>query len=224
MDSEQHATGGLLPGRRSGWIPPQPGDLSGAQNLAPRAEDCAIVTKEGSLLRPVTLVLGGASSGKSAFAERLIESGFGDHWESATYIATADAGDTEMIDRIRQHQERRCARWQTVEEPLALAYALTHHAAADRPVLVDCLTLWITNVMLAERDPDRETQHLVNALRDLPGPVVLVANEVGLGIVPDNAMARAFRDHAGNLNQAIAEMANRVHFIAAGLPLTLKDD
>ena len=176
------------------------------------------------MLRPVTLVLGGASSGKSAFAERLIEAGFGDRWESATYIATADAGDAEMIDRVRQHQERRSARWQTVEEPLALAYAIRQHAAADRPILVDCLTLWITNVMLAERDPDRETHHLVSALRDLPGPVVLVANEVGLGIVPDNALARAFRDHAGNLNQAIAETANRVHFIAAGLPLTLKDD
>jgi adenosylcobinamide kinase/adenosylcobinamide-phosphate guanylyltransferase len=175
-------------------------------------------------LPPVTLVLGGASSGKSTHAENLIESGFGTLWQGATYVATADAGDSEMIDRIRRHQERRGTRWQTVEEPLALAYALTRHAAADQPILVDCLTLWMTNVMLAERDPSRETQHLVDSLTGLDGPVVFVSNEVGLGIVPDNALARAFRDHSGKLNQAIADIAGRVQFIAAGLPLTLKDE
>ncbi len=175
-------------------------------------------------MRPVTLVLGGASSGKSAHAEKLIEAGFGTHWEGATYIATAHAGDAEMIDRIRRHQERRGERWQTVEEPMALAFAIAKHASPDRPVLVDCLTLWITNVMLADRDPDKETQHLVDTLAGLAGPVVFVANEVGLGIVPMNPLARTFRDCAGHLNQAIAEAANRVRFIAAGLPLTLKDD
>lgn len=193
-------------------------------NWPPRAEEDAIDTKEVSALRPVTLVLGGAASGKSRHAETLIETGFGTAWTGATYIATAHAGDAEMIDRIKRHQQRRGDRWQTVEEPMALAYAIARHAAPDRPVLVDCLTLWITNVMLADRDADRETRHLVDTLAGLSGPVVFVANEVGLGIVPMNPLARAFRDLAGNLNQAIAAAADRVQFLAAGLPLTLKDN
>lgn len=193
-------------------------------NWPPRAEDDAIDTKEESALRPVTLVLGGAASGKSSHAETLIEAGFGTAWTGATYIATAHAGDAEMIDRIKRHRQRRGDRWQTVEEPLALAFAIAKHAAPDRPVLVDCLTLWITNVMLADRDTDRETRHLVDTLAGLSGPVVFVANEVGLGIVPANPLARAFRDLAGNLNQAVAAAADRVQFMVSGLPLTLKDN
>ncbi|MEX2615318.1 MAG: bifunctional adenosylcobinamide kinase/adenosylcobinamide-phosphate guanylyltransferase [Alphaproteobacteria bacterium] len=193
-------------------------------NWPPRAEDDAIDTKEESALRPVTLVLGGAASGKSRHAETLIEAGFGTSWTGATYIATAHAGDAEMIDRIKRHRRRRGDRWQTVEEPLALAFAIAKHAAPNRPVLVDCLTLWITNVMLADRDADRETRHLVDTLAGLAGPVVIVANEVGLGVVPANPLARAFRDMAGNLNQAVAAAADRVQFMAAGLPLTLKDN
>ena len=114
-------------------------------------------------------------------------------------------------------------RWQTIEEPFALVEALRREARADRPILVDCLTLWLSNLLLAERDVAREGAALVDALPSLRGPVLFIANEVGLGIVPDNALARAFRDHAGVLNQAIAAKADRVVFMAAGLPLLLKD-
>jgi adenosylcobinamide kinase/adenosylcobinamide-phosphate guanylyltransferase len=177
-------------------------------------------------LPPLTLVLGGARSGKSRHAESLIEaSGL-----ARVYIATAQALDAEMTERIRHHRERRAgAGWTTIEASLDLAGAL---AAAARPgcaVLVDCLTLWLTNVLLrAEEggglDVAAEIAALAGRLPRLEGPVVLVANEVGLGIVPDNALARAFRDHAGRLNQAVAAAAQRVVFVAAGLPLVLKDD
>jgi adenosylcobinamide kinase/adenosylcobinamide-phosphate guanylyltransferase len=161
-------------------------------------------------------VLGGARSGKSAYAERLI----GDR---GLYLATAEAGDEEMAERIRLHRRRRGTGWQTVEEPLDLAGALERHACADRPVLVDCLTLWLSNLMAAERDVETETQRLIHRLGTLPCPLVLVSNEVGLGIVPATPLGRAFRDHAGRLNQRVAAAADRVIFVAAGLPLTLKD-
>jgi adenosylcobinamide kinase/adenosylcobinamide-phosphate guanylyltransferase len=159
--------------------------------------------------------LGGARSGKSAYAERLIESAR----MPALYIATATAGDAEMAARIAAHQARRGALWSTQEAPLELAAAL---GAADRPALVDCLTLWVANLMHAGRDVAAEGERLVAALAARRAAVTLVANEVGLGIVPDNALARAFRDHAGRLNQRIAAAADSVVFIAAGLPLTLK--
>ena len=138
------------------------------------------------------------------------------------YIATAEARDAEMTARIAAHRDRRGARWTSIEEPLDLAGALATHAIADNAVLVDCLTIWLSNLMEAGHDPARETDRLASALSGTGAPVVLVANEVGLGIVPDNALARAFRDHAGHLNQAVAEIADRVLFVAAGLPLTLK--
>jgi len=163
----------------------------------------------------LTLVLGGARSGKSAYAERLIEAAR----TPALYIATAAAGDAEMAARIAAHQARRGSVWSTHESPLELAAAL---AAADRPVLVDCLTLWVSNLMHAGRDVAAEGERLADALAASRLPVVLVANEVGLGIVPDNALARAFRDHAGRLNQRVAEIANTVFFVAAGLPLRMK--
>ncbi len=169
-------------------------------------------------LPPVTLVLGGARSGKSTYAEKLVE-GMG----PGVYLATAEAGDGEMTERIRHHQQRRGGRWTTVEEPLDLAGALGQHAAPEHAVLVDCLTLWLSNVMGAERDVDAETDALAKCLSGLPGPVVLVANEVGLGIVPETKLGRLFRDHAGRLNQTIARIAPRVVFVAAGLPLMLKD-
>lgn len=168
----------------------------------------------------VTLVLGGARSGKSAYSERLAEAVGG----PLTYIATAEAGDDEMAARIADHRARRGNRWTTVEEPVELAQAL---ARADRPggaVLVDCLTLWLANLMAAERDIPAEGRRLADTLETTEGAVVLVANEVGLGIVPDNPQARAFRDHAGRLNQAIAQVARNVVFMAAGLPMTLKGD
>lgn len=167
----------------------------------------------------VTLVLGGARSGKSRFAERLIAD------STATrriYLATATAGDTEMAERIAHHRARRAADWQTIEAPLALDDTLAQHAAADSALLVDCLTLWLSNLMHAGRDVDHETARLVAVLRQVPGDVVLVSNEVGLGLVPETPLGRAFRDAQGRLNQAVAEVAGRVAFVAAGLPLWLK--
>lgn len=166
----------------------------------------------------ITLVLGGARSGKSRYAEGLIgERGPG------LYLATAEAGDDEMAERIRLHRARRGAGWETVEEPLDLPQAISRHACPQRPVLVDCLTLWLGNLMGAGRDVDAATTALLAALAAAAGPVVLVSNEVGLGIVPATPLGRAFRDHAGRLNQAVAAAADRVVLVAAGLPLILKD-
>ena len=167
----------------------------------------------------LTLVLGGARSGKSRHAEALVEAAA----PEVLYVATGEALDDEMRARIAHHRARRGPRWATVEEPLALAPLLAGAARPARPVLVDCLTLWLSNLMLAGRDPGAEIDALLAALPALGGPVVMVANEVGLGIVPDNALARRFRDDAGRLNQGVAAIAARVVFIAAGLPLTLKE-
>ena len=167
---------------------------------------------------PVTLVLGGARSGKSAYAESLVAG------PGAVYVATAEAIDDEMEERIARHRARRGgAGWTTVEAPLDLAAALRAHALeTSGGVLVDCLTVWLGNLMHAGRDIDREAGSLLESLAVPPGPVVLVANEVGLGVVPDNPMARAFRDHAGRLNQALAARADRVVLVTAGIPLVLK--
>ena len=169
-------------------------------------------------LAPVTLVLGGARSGKSGYAERLVEAAA----TSGTYCATAEAGDAEMAERIAAHKARRGAFWRTVEEPLALAATIGVAAAAVRPLLIDCLTLWLTNIMLAGRHIETETEKLGASLRLAAGPVVLVANEVGMGLVPETTLGREFRDAAGRLNQQVAAIADRVVFVAAGLPLVLK--
>ena len=166
----------------------------------------------------VTLVLGGARSGKSAFAE--LEVSRTDL--PAFYIATAEAGDWEMVERIERHRERRGADWTTIEEPLALAETLATWISPERAVLVDCLTLWLANLMATRRSVREEIEVVRQVLRKASGPVFLVSNEVGLGIVPDNALARQFRDEAGIMNRRIADTAGRVVFIAAGLPLTLK--
>ncbi len=173
---------------------------------------------EGTALPRLTLVLGGARSGKSALAERLVRSA----GLRRVYLATGRAWDDEMRDRIARHRAERGPDWETVEAPVALADALRHHAADGTALLVDCLTLWVTNLMLDGRDVEAETRGLAALLPELPGRIVLVTNEVGLGIVPDNAMARAFRDHAGRLAQAVAAVADQVVFTAAGLPLVLK--
>jgi adenosylcobinamide kinase/adenosylcobinamide-phosphate guanylyltransferase len=170
-------------------------------------------------LAPTTLVLGGARSGKSRYAEAIIEAAA----PAALYLATATPDDAEMAARIAHHRGRRDARWATVEEPLDLVACLGREARADRPILVDCLTLWLSNLLQAGRDVETASRQMAAALPELAGPIVLVANEVGLGIVPDNALARAFRDHAGRLNQMVAAAADRVVFIAAGLPLVMKD-
>ncbi len=171
-----------------------------------------------SSLPPVTLVLGGARSGKSSYAEQLAES----QCRDCVYVATATAGDEEMADRIARHQERRGAGWRTVEAALDLAGALAAAASSDTVVLVDCLTLWLSNILFEELNVENECGKLVAALPGLAGPVIFVSNEVGLGIVPDNALARRFRDEAGRLNQAVAAAAQSVVFVAAGLPLVLK--
>lgn len=168
-------------------------------------------------LPPTTLVLGGARSGKSTYAEALLAG------RPALYLATGQAFDDEMAERIRLHAERRGPDWRTVEEPLDLAEALDRHLDPARPVLVDCLTLWISNLMHAGRDVAAETGRLAEVLAQPAGPVVLVSNEVGMGLVPDNRLARDFRDHQGRVNQRLAQICRRVVFVAAGLPLFLKD-
>lgn len=168
----------------------------------------------------LTLVLGGARSGKSRYAEGLIEAQPGP-WR---YVATAQAWDDEMAARIAEHRARRPAPWETVDAPRDLASAI-REAPAGRPVLVDCLTLWLTNAMLDEAaDLAAEVDSLIAACKAVPGPTVLVSNEVGFGIVPENALARRFRDEAGRLHQRLATIADRVVLVVAGLPMTIKGD
>jgi adenosylcobinamide kinase/adenosylcobinamide-phosphate guanylyltransferase len=169
-------------------------------------------------LPPVTLVLGGARSGKSRYAEGLVDR----HPGRRTYLATAEVLDAEMAARVKAHRNRRDSDWKTVEEPLALAAALKAETEQGAAVLVDCLTLWLGNLLGRERDAEQEIEDLVAAVGQFGGPVVFVSNEVGLGIVPDNALARRFRDLAGTLHQRLAEKADRVVFVAAGLPMNLK--
>lgn len=166
------------------------------------------------------LVTGGARSGKSFFAQGLAEaSGL-----TPVYLATAPAagGDTEMAARINLHRAARGPRWLLVEEPLELAAALAREARPDRAVLVDCLTLWLSNLMLAGLDFAALGAELAQTLPMLPGPVVFVTNEVGSGIVPDNRLARDFRDAQGRLNQIMAQACEAAVLVAAGLPVTLK--
>jgi len=175
-------------------------------------------------LPPVTLVLGGARSGKSTHAEKLVTGSlYGAPPQPAVYIATAEPGDVEMATWIMAHRTRRGSGWTTIEEPLKLGEALQSAAAHGRPVLVDCLTLWLSNLMGAGADLDEAADELVLALDDFAQPVVLVTNEVGLGIVPETPLGRAFRDAQGRLNMRMAGRADRVILMAAGLPLIMKD-
>lgn len=167
----------------------------------------------------LTFVLGGARSGKSRFAEGLAVR----HSGPRVYVATAEPRDAEMAARIVRHRaDRAGAPWNLVEEPRDLAGAIRRNSAPGTLLLVDCLTLWLANLMTAGDDLGAAESALVATLASCPGRMILVANEVGLGIVPDNALARAFRDRAGRLNQAVAAAADAVYFIAAGLPLALK--
>lgn len=167
-----------------------------------------------------SLILGGARSGKSRFAEQLAaQSGL-----RKLYFATGQSGDGEMAERIRLHQAARGPEWQLVEEPLAIAETITRSAEPGTCILVDCLTLWLTNLMVAEHDIDEAQSGLLDALTNLPAQcsVLLVSNEVGQGIVPVNKMARDFRDHAGRLHQQVAAVVPHVWFVTAGLPQKLK--
>jgi adenosylcobinamide kinase/adenosylcobinamide-phosphate guanylyltransferase len=168
------------------------------------------------------LILGGARSGKSAYAEKLAdESGL-----EGVYIATAEALDSEMRARIEHHRGRRPEHWQLVEETLALADALKREAAPERCLLVDCLTLWLSNLLAAEQSDtarfDHERSALLEGLPQLPGRVILVSNEVGMGIVPMGELSRRFCDESGRLHQAVAAQCERVTFVTAGLPMKLK--
>ena len=180
--------------------------------------DMSISPAPLSVPGPTTLVIGGARSGKTRHALGLAEaSGL-----SPVYVATAQAFDDEMRERIALHQAERGPEWTTLEAPRDLAATLRTAAGPGRVVLVDCLTLWLTNVMLAEEPVAEACEALADAVATAGGPVILVSNEVGLGIVPDNRLARQFRDNQGRLNQTMARVADRVVFIAAGLALTLK--
>ena len=164
-------------------------------------------------------VLGGARSGKTGFAERLAM-GAG---VRPAYLATAQALDSEMIERVASHQRQRAGRFDTIEEPLALSSALESAAGTHDVILVDCLTLWITNLLGAGRDVAAAVEQLADSLASIEAArIILVSNEVGLGIVPDNPLARTFRDLAGSTHQRMAEICDDVYFVMAGLPLTLK--
>jgi adenosylcobinamide kinase/adenosylcobinamide-phosphate guanylyltransferase len=170
-----------------------------------------------STLMPI-LVLGGARSGKSAFAERLLLATDC----KLTYLATSVAGDEEMAARIKRHRETRSQTWQTIEEPLAIVNALKRETGEGHAVLLDCLTLWLSNLFMEAYDVDREIEKLANFLQGALLPIVLVSNEIGLGLVPETKLGRDFRDAQGRLNQRIAACVPTVIFVAAGLPLYLK--
>lgn len=165
------------------------------------------------------LVLGGARSGKTSFAERLAM-GLGSR---PAYLATAEALDAEMRERVRAHRDQRRGRFTTIEEPLALADAVTRAAGQHDVILVDCLTLWLTNLLAAGRDVAEAVDGLIAALGEIGETrVILVSNEVGLGIVPENTLARSFRDLAGATHERLAEICDDVYFVVAGLPMVLK--
>lgn len=166
------------------------------------------------------LILGGARSGKSRSAEKLAA----DSGLAVTYIATSQALDGEMSSRIRLHRERRPAEWALIEEPIELARVLRESANAERCLLVDCLTLWLTNLLMLEDEARliAEREALLDCLSGLPGRIILVSNETGLGVVPMGELTRRYVDEAGWLHQAIAERCQRVVFTVAGLPMLLK--
>ncbi len=172
---------------------------------------------------PVTFVIGGCRSGKSREAQRLAEAAA----SRRIYVATCVPMDAEMEDRVRRHRADRDATWSTIETPLEVARAVRERSGPETVLVVDCLTLWVTNLLLSPDPPDAPgaaVGELVAALDDAAGPVVLVGNEVGLGIVPDNGLARRFRDWAGWVNQAVAARADRVVWMVAGIPVTVKPE
>jgi adenosylcobinamide kinase/adenosylcobinamide-phosphate guanylyltransferase len=168
----------------------------------------------------IMLITGGARAGKSRFAERLMIARPARH----AVVATGQAGDPEMAERIARHKAERDRSWEVIEQPISIRSAIRNAARPDRIVLLDCLTLWISNLMAERRDMEIEVSALIGTLQNAAGPMIVVSNEVGLGIVPDNALARAFRDNLGRANQAIAAAADCVLFMAAGIPIVLKGE
>jgi adenosylcobinamide kinase/adenosylcobinamide-phosphate guanylyltransferase len=184
-----------------------------------RDERRAKLSQAGNSHMPVMLILGGARSGKSRIAQEMAESGAG----PLTFVATGEAFDDEMTMRIARHQADRGSRWSLIEAPLDLPQVLLTNAATTSPTLVDCLTVWLGNLMHHDRNISSAMDDLIAALQQPRAhPLYLVSNEVGQGIVPDNALARAFRDHAGQLNQRVAGVADDVLFVVAGLTQVLK--
>ena len=180
----------------------------------------------------IHLVLGGARSGKSAYAEQLVDSFAAQRSDDLPcrkfYIATAEAFDDEMQQRIDEHIARRGDSWQTIQEPVALDKVLADLTsqtgdAADAIILIDCLTIWLNNVLHYQHDAYDAIERLCASLIHAPCPVILVSNEIGLGLVPLDKLSRQFRDLSGKMNQSVAKAANKVTFVAAGLPLSLKD-
>ena len=165
----------------------------------------------------LVLVLGGVRSGKSVFAENLAL-GFG----RPVYIATAEVGDDDMRERVAQHRQRRGSDWDTVEEPLELAAAVRDYSATGRPLLIDSLGMWVSNLLHAGRELDVQTATLLESLAGAAGPVIVVSDEVGLGGVASNPLARQFADSVGMLNQRVAAAATDVHLVVAGIATTLK--
>lgn len=165
----------------------------------------------------ISLILGGAKSGKSKYAEDLTS-----NYENRLYIATAEARDEEMKDRIKAHQKQRGTTWQTIEESLNIKDHLEAQHEPNSVILIDCMTMWLSNLFEQNWNIETETKLLLKALPNCSADVILVSNELGLSIVPENALARKFRDEQGILNQKLAKGANNVVFIAAGLPINLK--
>ena len=173
-------------------------------------------------MREIIFILGGCRSGKSRYAVKLAEGFAGDR---KIYIATADPGDDEMKQRIEQHQKERSKSWTTIEEPILLPEAIDENSPKSDLILVDCLTLWISNILLETNNMDNTSKHierLIQSLANVKCPVILVSNEVGTGIVPENALARRFRDVAGHVNQNVAACSDKVIWMAAGIPVKIK--
>ena len=168
-------------------------------------------------LPSLTLVLGGQRSGKSAYAEDLLCPE-----QKALYVATAQVLDKEMKERVRIHENRRNRNWMTVEEPFDITSALLLNDKAGRPILIDSLGMWISNLLAHDKDIEKHMLELVRATENIKSSLIFVSDEVGLGIIPDNALARRFIDKLGTLNQLIADRADTVIFVTAGLPMYLK--
>ena len=164
------------------------------------------------------LVTGGAKSGKSKFAENLLLKSN----KSLIYLATATATDAEMTERIKKHRARRDERWTTIEEPESIVEVIEHHAASETAILVDCITLWLTTLMVNDKRIEAETERLVSFIPKLPGAIVFVTNELGTGLVPEAEMARKFRDYSGHLNQELARVCDAAYLVVAARPILLK--